>query len=235
MSVAGGEISRTHPTLSLREQEKVHVLTSSGPSSREREQLRLKISSSHPTCTVTDAQTRIPTFTYILTSEYSNQLLDERDREIFNLKMTLHFMQERLDRLTPESKDKVFQDHLELKVAYVDLKDQARKNKKYALDTREAIEALQAENEELRRRVGNAKGGGDRERGRELELTEKVREEREKRTVEKEERKKAEERAERAERDLRELKEAQSRIKDEASEAEVCTNIPLWLLFQSLT
>jgi len=89
----------------------------------------------------------------------------------------------------------------DLRLAYLRLRAESKKNKKYALESQQAIEALKKEIAMLRKGGGaGGRGGGEGGGGKELELTERVREERERR-------KQVEERVEKAERELKELKD----------------------------
>ncbi|CED84430.1 Extracellular matrix glycoprotein Laminin subunits alpha and gamma [Phaffia rhodozyma] len=117
-----------------------------------------------------------------LTLKEQEKALDLKERENFDLKLKVHFLTERLKQQSPETLDNIHQENLQLKVAYARLKIECKKNKKYVLDLVDALEELKRENDDLRAGVtqdGANRGGRDREK--ESELNDLVRDEREKR------------------------------------------------------
>lgn len=187
MSVAGGEIGGMR-SMTLREQEKVSrsVFSSARVSSPSSSFLpSFPLSSSLP----------------FLRSTHLLQALHDKDQEIIGLKFSLTFYQDRLKSQSTESQEAMTKEIGDLRLAYLRLRAESKKNKKYALESQQAIEALKKEIAMLRKGGGaGGRGGGEGGGGKELELTERVREERERR-------KQVEERVEKAERELKELKE----------------------------
>lgn len=129
------------------------------------------------------------------------QALHDKDQEIIGLKFSLTFYQDRLKSQSTESQEAMTKEIIDLRLAYARLRTESKKNKKFALESQLAIEDLKREIAGLRK---GGRGGGkeaeERERGKELELAERVREERERR-------KEVEVRAEKAEKELKEIRE----------------------------
>lgn len=111
------------------------------------------------------------------------QTLDQKDREIFDLKLKIHFLTLRLEQQSPQTHSALEDENMQLKVAYGRLKAECKKNKKYSLECVKVIEELKRELDNVKR-SGVAGGGGPqnaRSIQREAELNDKVKEERERR------------------------------------------------------
>lgn len=189
MSVAGGELggSRLGQSLTLREQEKV-------PSPRR---CRLARRSAR-------SLTALPAFRSPSPAPTTPQALDQKDREIFDLKLKLHFLSLRLDQSSPQTHAALEDENMQLKVAYGRLKAECKKNKKYSLECVKVIEELKRELERARAAAAaGGAGGAAGQRAREAELGEKVREEKERRRALEEDVERLRERADKEARQLR--------------------------------
>lgn len=135
------------------------------------------------------------------------QALDQKDREIFDLKLKIHFLTLRLEQQSPQTHSALEDENMQLKVAYGRLKAECKKNKKYSLECVKVIEELKRELENARASGHSAGAGGlaaaRAARERESELSDKVREEKERRRALEEEVERLRERADKEARQLR--------------------------------
>lgn len=115
---------------------------------------------------------------------FHSQVIDEFKKENFDLKLKIHFYEQRLERLAPDQIDQALRENIQLKVEFQSLRVELKRYKKLLLEGQKAIDNLTREREarENMKDHANAKGmasGSKRER----ELEKRIEREREEREV----------------------------------------------------
>ncbi|KAK4046105.1 hypothetical protein OIV83_006358 [Microbotryomycetes sp. JL201] len=103
-----------------------------------------------------------------MTLREQEKVIDEVKKENFDLKLKIHFYEQRLERLAPEQIDQALRENIQLKVEFQTLRTELKRYKKLLLEGNRAIEQLSSERDQALR--GRGSGGGKREREVEKEL-----------------------------------------------------------------
>ena len=111
-----------------------------------------------------------------------SQVIDEIKKENFDLKLKIHFYEQRLERLAPDQIDLALRENIQLKVEFQTLRTELKRYKKLLIEGNRAIETLTKERDAREAMAGRSAGKQEREM--ELEL----RRRRERETKEREER-----------------------------------------------
>ncbi|KAK4046670.1 hypothetical protein OIO90_006482 [Microbotryomycetes sp. JL221] len=132
-----------------------------------------------------------------MTLREQEKVIDEFKKENFDLKLKIHFYEQRLEKLAPEHVDQALRENIQLKVEFQTLRTELKRYKKLLLEGNKAIEQLSKDREDALRRGGP---GSRRDRSIEKELQR-----------EKEDRETLEARLREQARELRELRETRRR------------------------
>lgn len=96
------------------------------------------------------------------------QVIDEFKKENFDLKLKIHFYEQRLERLAPDHIDQALRENIQLKVEFQTLRTELKRYKKLLLEGNRAIESLTRERDQAQR--GAAGSGSRREKDLDREL-----------------------------------------------------------------
>ncbi|KAM0792032.1 hypothetical protein ACM66B_006259 [Microbotryomycetes sp. NB124-2] len=149
-----------------------------------------------------------------MTLREQEKVIDEVKKENFDLKLKIHFYEQRLERLAPDHIDQALRENIQLKVEFQTLRTELKRYKKLLLEGNRAIEQLSRERDQAVRAGGRGTDGNKREREVEKELQR-----------ERQDREALEARLREQARELRELRESKRRgfgsHPDEEAEDEV--------------
>ncbi|SCZ97806.1 BZ3501_MvSof-1269-A2-R1_Chr7-2g09322 [Microbotryum saponariae] len=102
-----------------------------------------------------------------MTLREQEKVIDEFKKENFDLKLKIHFYEQRLERLAPEQIDQALRENVHLKVEFQTLRTELKRYKKLLIEGNRAIETLKIERDSA---TQSGSGASERERRLEKEL-----------------------------------------------------------------
>ncbi|SCV70616.1 BQ2448_3378 [Microbotryum intermedium] len=102
-----------------------------------------------------------------MTLREQEKVIDEFKKENFDLKLKIHFYEQRLERLAPDHIDQALRENVQLKVEFQTLRTELKRYKKLLIEGNRAIETLKIERDSATK---SGSGASERERRLEKEL-----------------------------------------------------------------
>jgi hypothetical protein len=102
-------------------------------------------------------------------SSFVAQVIDEFKKENFDLKLKIHFYEQRLERLAPDHIEQALRENIQLKVEFQTLRTELKRYKKLLLEGNRAIESLTSERDQALRNGASSTGQSASRRERDME------------------------------------------------------------------